>query len=121
LLYYVYRWLFNIKALIRSAKIPVKYVNPVTKLCIVRVSREDHQKVWAAMTMVRCIGKIPVSFNLLDMSGKWLRLWMMVQNNDIALPFYVVVFNQTGACFGARRTFQKQHISVVNSVFLLKL
>ncbi|CAD6232598.1 unnamed protein product [Miscanthus lutarioriparius] len=46
----------------------VKYVNPVTKLCIVRVSREDHQKVWAAMTMVRCIGKIPVSFNLLDMS-----------------------------------------------------
>ncbi|CAD6257294.1 unnamed protein product [Miscanthus lutarioriparius] len=47
----------------------VKYVNPVTKLCIVRVSREDHQKVWAAMTMVRCIGKIPVSFNLLDMSG----------------------------------------------------
>jgi len=47
----------------------VKYVNPVTKLCIIRVSREDHQKVWAAITMVRCIGKIPVSFNLLDMSG----------------------------------------------------
>ncbi|CAN6227558.1 unnamed protein product, partial [Urochloa humidicola] len=47
----------------------VKYVNPVTKLCIIRASREDHQKVWAAITMVRCIGKIPVSFNLLDMSG----------------------------------------------------
>ncbi|WVZ61077.1 LOW QUALITY PROTEIN: hypothetical protein U9M48_011004, partial [Paspalum notatum var. saurae] len=47
----------------------VKYVNPVTKLCIIRVSREDHQKVWAAITMVRCIGKIPVSFNLLDVSG----------------------------------------------------
>lgn len=47
----------------------VKYVNPLTKLCIIRVSREDHQKVWAAITMVRSIGKIPVSFNLLDVSG----------------------------------------------------
>lgn len=47
----------------------VKYVNPVTKLCVIRMSREDHQKVWAAITMVRSIGKIPVSFNLLDVSG----------------------------------------------------
>ncbi|KAJ1292831.1 hypothetical protein BS78_01G020300 [Paspalum vaginatum] len=47
----------------------VKYVNPVTKVCIIRVSREDHRKVWAAITMVRSIGKIPVSFNLLDVSG----------------------------------------------------
>ncbi|XP_062186131.1 probable ribonuclease P/MRP protein subunit POP5 isoform X2 [Phragmites australis] len=47
----------------------VKYVNPVTKICIIRVSREDHQKVWAAITMVRSIGKIPASFNLLDVSG----------------------------------------------------
>ncbi|CAL5017936.1 unnamed protein product [Urochloa decumbens] len=47
----------------------VKYVNPVTKVCIIRVSRECHQKVWTAITMVRCIGKIPVSFNLLDVSG----------------------------------------------------
>ncbi|BAS88439.1 Os04g0295100 [Oryza sativa Japonica Group] len=47
----------------------VKYVNPITKLCVIRVSREDHQKVWAAITMVRNIGKIPVSFNLRDMSG----------------------------------------------------
>ncbi|KAG2571044.1 hypothetical protein PVAP13_7KG059700 [Panicum virgatum] len=47
----------------------VKYVNPVTKLCIIRVSREDHQKVWTAITMVRSIGKIPVSFNLLDVSA----------------------------------------------------
>ncbi|RCV17985.1 hypothetical protein SEVIR_3G271200v4 [Setaria viridis] len=47
----------------------VKYVNPVTKVCIVRVSREDHQKVWTTITMVRSIGKIPVSFNLLDVSG----------------------------------------------------
>jgi hypothetical protein len=35
------------------------------------VSREDYQKVWAAITMVRSIGKIPVSFNLLDVSGEW--------------------------------------------------
>ncbi|SPT18059.1 unnamed protein product [Triticum aestivum] len=48
----------------------VKYVNPVTKLCVIRVSREDHQKVWAAITMVRSIGKIPVSFNLLDVSER---------------------------------------------------
>ncbi|TVU13470.1 hypothetical protein EJB05_40528 [Eragrostis curvula] len=47
----------------------VKYVNPLTKLCIIRVSREDHQKVWAAITMVRSMGKIPISFNLLDVSG----------------------------------------------------
>ncbi|XP_044978298.1 probable ribonuclease P/MRP protein subunit POP5 [Hordeum vulgare subsp. vulgare] len=47
----------------------VKYVNPLTKICVIRVSREDHQKVWAAITMVRNIGKIPVSFNLLDVSG----------------------------------------------------
>ncbi|KQJ81416.1 probable ribonuclease P/MRP protein subunit POP5 [Brachypodium distachyon] len=47
----------------------VKYVNPLTKLCVIRVSRQDHQKVWAAITMVMSIGKIPVSFNLLDVSG----------------------------------------------------
>uniref|UniRef100_A0A0E0DP45 Uncharacterized protein n=1 Tax=Oryza meridionalis TaxID=40149 RepID=A0A0E0DP45_9ORYZ len=32
-------------------------------------SLQDHQKVWAAITMVRSIGKIPVSFNLRDVSG----------------------------------------------------
>ncbi|KAL6615119.1 hypothetical protein ACP70R_037389 [Stipagrostis hirtigluma subsp. patula] len=44
----------------------VKYVNPLTKICIIRMSREDHQKVLAAITMVRSIGNIPISFNLLD-------------------------------------------------------
>lgn len=47
----------------------VKYVNPITKLCIIRTSREDHQKVWSAITMVRSIGSCPVAFNLLDLSG----------------------------------------------------
>jgi len=70
----------------------VKYVNPVTKLCIIRVSREDHQKVWAAITMVRCIGKIPVSFNLLDMSGEWLTLWIMTPNSVVVLGFLTLAF-----------------------------
>lgn len=47
----------------------VKYVNRITKLCIIRASREEYQKVWAAITMVRSIGNCPVTFNLLDLSG----------------------------------------------------
>ncbi|KAK9293324.1 hypothetical protein L1049_021316 [Liquidambar formosana] len=47
----------------------VKYVNPITKLCIIRASREDYQKVWSAITMVRTVGNCPVLFNLLDLSG----------------------------------------------------
>ncbi|XP_050945224.1 probable ribonuclease P/MRP protein subunit POP5 isoform X2 [Cucumis melo] len=46
-----------------------KYVNPITKLCIIRASREDYQNVWAAITMVRSISNCPVVFNLLDLSG----------------------------------------------------
>ncbi|KAM7499854.1 hypothetical protein LguiA_024268 [Lonicera macranthoides] len=48
----------------------VKYVNPITKLCIIRSSREEYQKVWSAITMVRSIGNCPVMFNLLDLSGE---------------------------------------------------
>ncbi|KAI8565176.1 hypothetical protein RHMOL_Rhmol03G0240600 [Rhododendron molle] len=47
----------------------VKYVNPITKLCIIRASREEYRKVWSATTMVRSIGNCPVVFNLLDLSG----------------------------------------------------
>ncbi|KAJ3690779.1 hypothetical protein LUZ61_019943 [Rhynchospora tenuis] len=47
----------------------VKYVNPITKICIIRASRDDHKKIWAAITMVRSIGRCPVTFNLLDLSG----------------------------------------------------
>ncbi|KAL3714431.1 hypothetical protein ACJRO7_006370 [Eucalyptus globulus] len=47
----------------------VKYVNPITKLCIIRASREEHQKVWAAITLVTSVGNCPVLFNLLDLSG----------------------------------------------------
>ncbi|OIT31107.1 putative ribonuclease pmrp protein subunit pop5 [Nicotiana attenuata] len=47
----------------------VKYVNPITKLCIIRASREEYQRVWAAITMVRSVGSCPVVFNLLDLSG----------------------------------------------------
>ncbi|KAL9998768.1 putative ribonuclease P [Helianthus debilis subsp. tardiflorus] len=49
----------------------VKYVNPITKVCIIRASRDEHQKVWAATTMVRSVGNCPVVFNLLDLSGKY--------------------------------------------------
>lgn len=48
----------------------VKYVNPITKVCIIRVSREEYQRVWAAITMVRSVGNCPVVFNLLDLSGE---------------------------------------------------
>ncbi|KAK2972816.1 hypothetical protein RJ640_028344 [Escallonia rubra] len=47
----------------------VKYVNPITKLCIIRASRDEYQKVWSSITMVRIIGNCPVMFNLLDLSG----------------------------------------------------
>ncbi|KAK9724142.1 hypothetical protein RND81_05G051100 [Saponaria officinalis] len=47
----------------------VKYLNPRTKLCIIRTSREDYQKVWSAITLVSRIGNFPASFNLLDLSG----------------------------------------------------
>lgn len=48
----------------------VKYVNRITKVCIIRISRDEHQKIWSAITMVRSIGGCPVVFNLLDLSGK---------------------------------------------------
>lgn len=47
----------------------VKYVNHITKLCIVRSSREEYQKLWSAITMVRSVGNCPVVFNFLDSSG----------------------------------------------------
>nr|AGV54785.1 ribonuclease P/MRP protein subunit POP5 [Phaseolus vulgaris] len=47
----------------------VKYVNSITNVCIIRVSREDYQKVWSAITMVTNIANCPVMFNLLDLSG----------------------------------------------------
>lgn len=47
----------------------VKYANPSTKLCIIRTSRDDYQKIWSAMTMVKSIGKCSVTINLLALSG----------------------------------------------------
>ncbi|XP_045786183.1 probable ribonuclease P/MRP protein subunit POP5 [Trifolium pratense] len=47
----------------------VKYVNPITNMCIIRASREEYEKVWASITMLRSIGHYPVVFNLLDLSG----------------------------------------------------
>uniref|UniRef100_A0A7N0SW24 Uncharacterized protein n=1 Tax=Kalanchoe fedtschenkoi TaxID=63787 RepID=A0A7N0SW24_KALFE len=47
----------------------VKYVNKLTKVCIVRASRDEYQKVWCSITLVRSIANYPVVFNLLDLSG----------------------------------------------------
>ncbi|CAN1146347.1 Probable ribonuclease P/MRP protein subunit POP5 [Linum perenne] len=47
----------------------VKYVNPITKICIIRVSRENYQNVWSSITMVQSIGNCPALLNLLDLSG----------------------------------------------------
>ncbi|KAL5581619.1 hypothetical protein UlMin_014061 [Ulmus minor] len=47
----------------------VKYVNHITKLCIIRASREEYQKVWAAITMVTNIANFRVVIILLDLSG----------------------------------------------------
>ncbi|XP_012434104.1 probable ribonuclease P/MRP protein subunit POP5 [Gossypium raimondii] len=47
----------------------VKYVNPITKLCVMRASRDEYQKIWSSISMVRSIGNCPVLFNLLDLSG----------------------------------------------------
>ncbi|XP_047181534.1 probable ribonuclease P/MRP protein subunit POP5 [Vigna umbellata] len=47
----------------------VKYVNSITNVCIIRVSREEYQKLWSAITMVTNIANCPVVFNLLNLSG----------------------------------------------------
>ncbi|KAJ8446376.1 hypothetical protein Cgig2_019269 [Carnegiea gigantea] len=47
----------------------VKYVNPITKVCIIRTSREGYQKVWSAISLVSSIGNCPAFFNLLALSG----------------------------------------------------
>ncbi|KAL8160177.1 hypothetical protein V2J09_001714, partial [Rumex salicifolius] len=47
----------------------VKYINPITKVCVIRTSRKEHQMIWSAVTMIRSIGNCPVLFNLLDLSG----------------------------------------------------
>ncbi|TYJ41529.1 hypothetical protein E1A91_A03G028300v1 [Gossypium mustelinum] len=47
----------------------VKYVNSITKLCIIRASRDEYKKIWYSISMVRSIGNCLVLFNLLDLSG----------------------------------------------------
>ncbi|XP_030952147.1 probable ribonuclease P/MRP protein subunit POP5 [Quercus lobata] len=74
----------------------VKYVNPITKLCIIRASREEYQKIWSAITMVRSIGNCPVLFNLLDLSGS------IKACRNVALKYDGLKFEQyklvVGAC-----------------------
>jgi hypothetical protein len=48
----------------------VKYVNGGTGVCVVRSSRKHYRMVWAAITFITEIRKLPLFFNLLDLSGK---------------------------------------------------
>ncbi|XP_078433576.1 ribonuclease P family protein / Rpp14 family protein [Wolffia australiana] len=47
----------------------VKYINPITNVCIIRTSREAHQRIWCAITLIQRIASCSVFFNLLDLSG----------------------------------------------------
>eukprot|EP00252_Welwitschia_mirabilis_P014012 TRINITY_DN31024_c0_g1_i1.p1 TRINITY_DN31024_c0_g1~~TRINITY_DN31024_c0_g1_i1.p1 ORF type:complete len:154 (-),score=21.67 TRINITY_DN31024_c0_g1_i1:67-528(-) len=51
------------------ANLNVKYWNPITKLCIVRCSRQDYSRIWSAITLISAIEQHPVVFNLLDLNG----------------------------------------------------
>ncbi|OWM75494.1 hypothetical protein CDL15_Pgr021658 [Punica granatum] len=58
---------FSLHLSLKSFK--VKYVNPITKICIIRASREDHREVWQAITLITRIKDYPVIFNLLKLTG----------------------------------------------------
>lgn len=53
--------------------VTVKYVNPITRLCIIRCSRSEYEKIWCAITFITSINNYPLFFNLLDLSGKLFR------------------------------------------------
>ncbi|KAA8544268.1 hypothetical protein F0562_022280 [Nyssa sinensis] len=42
----------------------VKYVNPITKLCIIRASREEYQKIWSAVYHGQECRKLPSDVQL---------------------------------------------------------
>ncbi|KAH9780486.1 Ribonuclease P/MRP protein subunit POP5 [Citrus sinensis] len=69
----------------------VKYVNPITKLCIIKASMEDFQKVWSAITMVRSIGNCLVLFNVLDLSvNSELHLSLCRCENEVTFSFCII-------------------------------
>lgn len=51
------------------ASLQVKYVNPVTRLCVIRCSRMEYERIWCAITFITSISNHPAFFNLLDLSG----------------------------------------------------
>ncbi|KAF3444324.1 hypothetical protein FNV43_RR14014 [Rhamnella rubrinervis] len=73
----------------------VKYVNHITKLCIIRASRDEYQNVWSAITMVRSIGNFPVSIYLLDLTGS------IKACKNAALKFEELKFGQHKLVAGA--------------------
>ncbi|KAF3443458.1 hypothetical protein FNV43_RR13140 [Rhamnella rubrinervis] len=74
---------------------PSKYVNHITKLCIIRASRDEYQNVWSAITMVRSIGNFPVSIYLLDLTGS------IKACKNAALKFEELKFGQHKLVAGA--------------------
>uniref|UniRef100_A0A5B7B7Y1 Uncharacterized protein n=1 Tax=Davidia involucrata TaxID=16924 RepID=A0A5B7B7Y1_DAVIN len=76
----------------------VKYMNSITKLCIIRALREEYQKVWSAITMVRSIGNCTVLFNLLNLSGS------IKAHKNAALKCEELKFEQYKVVAGARLT-----------------
>ncbi|KAI5068953.1 hypothetical protein GOP47_0015254 [Adiantum capillus-veneris] len=63
--------LHNFGELGLAASLPslqVKYVNPATKLCVIRCSRAEYEKIWCAITFITNINNCPLFFNLLDLS-----------------------------------------------------
>jgi RNase P/RNase MRP subunit POP5 len=47
----------------------VKYFSPATKLAIVRVSRQSHRTVWAALTFVRQLKGVECCIRVLHVGG----------------------------------------------------
>mmetsp|Transcript_16351 Transcript_16351/g.32309 ORF Transcript_16351/g.32309 Transcript_16351/m.32309 type:complete len:166 (-) Transcript_16351:416-913(-) len=53
----------------RAASSAAKYYNPQTSIAVIRTTREEHQRVWAALTMLRQIGGEEVVCRVIDVSG----------------------------------------------------
>uniref|UniRef100_A0A1D2A228 Ribonuclease P/MRP protein subunit POP5 n=1 Tax=Auxenochlorella protothecoides TaxID=3075 RepID=A0A1D2A228_AUXPR len=51
------------------ASLQVKYYNPLQHLCVVRCGRDDHTKVWAALTCLTAIKNEPVAIRLVHLTG----------------------------------------------------
>lgn len=51
------------------ASFQVKFYNPVSNLCIVRCSRDEHREIWAALTLLTEIRHRVVALRMLHLTG----------------------------------------------------